>query len=88
MTAAVSRDWRDFAACRDLPPDSFFPVAVPGTAAYAEQSAEAVKACGTCPVRLPCRDYAVSAREAWGVWGGTSPAERGSGRESLTRGAA
>ena len=87
MNRAALR-WQDRAACRDSSPDSFFPVAAPGTDAYAEQAAEALKACAGCPVRLPCLGYAVSARETWGVWGGTSPAERGTGRESLKRGAA
>jgi WhiB family transcriptional regulator, redox-sensing transcriptional regulator len=84
----ASLGWQARAACRDVDPAAFFPDAAPGTDAYAEQATEARMTCAGCPVRLPCRDYAVSARETWGVWGGTSPAERGTGRESLKRGAA
>ncbi len=40
-----------------------------------------------CPVRIPCLGFAVSARVQWGIWGGTTPAERDAGRPSLTRGA-
>lgn len=85
---AVMAGWRNLAACRDTDPDSFFPVAAPGTDAYAEQAAAALKACAGCPVRRPCGEFAVSTRQGWGIWAGTSPAERGTGRESLTRGAA
>lgn len=87
-TALRPADWRDRAACRDLPADDFFPIAPPNTDAYAEQATEALKACGTCPVRQPCHDFAVSTRQQWGVWGGTTPGERGTGRGNLTRGAA
>ena len=90
MTAAAiaPRDWRASAACRDLPADDFFPVAAPGTGAYEREAAAALAACGTCPVRVPCRDFAVGSRQEWGIWGGTAPAERAAARLSLTRGAA
>lgn len=42
----------------------------------AERQGAAVEACGWCPVVGLCRDYALTAREAEGVWGGTSPADR------------
>ncbi|MGH3656849.1 MAG: WhiB family transcriptional regulator [Micromonosporaceae bacterium] len=38
--------------------------------------AEAVEACGHCPVRDACREYAFAAGERAGVWGGLTPAER------------
>ncbi len=86
MTAVT--DWRKLAACRDLPPDSFFPVAAPGTDAYEQQAAAALAACRACPVRVPCREYAVSHSPEWGIWAGTTPADRSAMRLTLTRGAA
>lgn len=38
--------------------------------------AEAVAACGWCPVRSACLAYALAAREAEGVWGGATGRER------------
>jgi hypothetical protein len=37
---------------------------------------EAKAVCRTCPVIEKCLDYALSAREAEGVWGGTTQQER------------
>lgn len=31
--------------------------------------------CGGCPVAAVCREWAM-ANEAWGIWGGTTPADR------------
>jgi hypothetical protein len=38
--------------------------------------AEAKIICNFCPVRQLCADYAILAEEPFGVWGGTTPAER------------
>lgn len=32
--------------------------------------------CLACPVRIDCADYAIRAREPYGVWGGLTEAER------------
>lgn len=39
--------------------------------------ATAEKLCKDCPVYDLCRDYAVSAQEPYGIWGGTRPVDRG-----------
>jgi WhiB family redox-sensing transcriptional regulator len=45
-------------------------------------TAEAAKAvCALCPVRPECRQYALAAREGFGIWGGLDAAER----ESIAR---
>jgi len=45
-------------------------------------TAAAAKAvCALCPVRPECRQYALAAREEFGIWGGLDAAER----ESLAR---
>ena len=33
--------------------------------------------CGGCPVLADCREHAFQVREAYGVWGGLTPQERG-----------
>jgi WhiB family redox-sensing transcriptional regulator len=32
--------------------------------------------CKTCPVKTQCLNYAVTANEAFGIWGGMTPNER------------
>jgi len=40
------------------------------------QIAGAKKLCDDCPVKFMCREYAVTAFEPTGVWGGLSTADR------------
>lgn len=63
------RPWVVFAACRDADPDLFFP-----TSAAEERAALAV--CAVCTVRDECREYALDAREHFGVWGGATERDR------------
>ncbi|MHA6758045.1 WhiB family transcriptional regulator [Streptacidiphilus sp. PAMC 29251] len=39
-----------------------------------DQAAKQV--CGHCPVREPCLQFALDAREPYGVWGGLTEEER------------
>lgn len=78
-------DWRDYAACRDIDADLFFPVASGGSSLA--QEARALAVCRTCPVTRKCLEFALSRSEA-GVWGGTTEGERHAVRRHLTRGAA
>jgi WhiB family redox-sensing transcriptional regulator len=63
------RPWMVFAACRDADPSVFFPTTREGVD-------EALAICATCPVRSDCLDYAVEARERFGVWGGMTEKQR------------
>jgi WhiB family transcriptional regulator, redox-sensing transcriptional regulator len=72
--AAERRNWRSAAACRSCDPDLFFPVSSSGLSL--EQVAEAKAICARCPVRPQCLAFALRARQAHGVWGGTSEQER------------
>ena len=46
-------------------------------AVESDDGAEAAKAiCAVCPVREPCLEYAITAREKEGVWGGLDEQER------------
>ena len=61
--------WTDQAACRGTDTEIFFP-------ANADEEAEALSICATCPVRAQCLDYAIRNRETYGIWGGTTPEQR------------
>lgn len=59
--------------CETLP-DAFFPQATDReTQRFIENIAKSI--CESCPVRVQCRDYALSTRVT-GIWGGTTEAER------------
>lgn len=66
--------WREFAACRGMNPDTFFPVGEK-VAADLEQIAFAKSVCEVCPVRQPCLDYAITYRQDYGIWGGFTETE-------------
>jgi hypothetical protein len=55
-------------------PDLFFGDASPGHS-FAD-SVAAKKLCGTCPIQLPCAQYAIAGDEQFGVWGGLSFIDR------------
>ncbi|MEU6700798.1 WhiB family transcriptional regulator [Pseudonocardia sp. NPDC046786] len=65
------RSWRREASCRAMGCEVFFP---PEDEPGRERAAKAI--CAGCPVRLPCAVHALVNREAHGVWGGLSPADR------------
>lgn len=56
--------WYDNAACRGLDVELFY-ATEPGA------TAQALRVCASCPVRVACHDAAMRDREAFGVWGGT-----------------
>jgi WhiB family transcriptional regulator, redox-sensing transcriptional regulator len=65
----IPEQWREFARCLGADPDLFYPVS--------DDAAEAAKAiCVVCPVRELCLEYALTAREKEGVWGGLTEKER------------
>jgi len=63
------RPWMVFSSCRDADPDLFFP-ATPG------ESDHALALCAICPVRSDCLEYALEARERFGIWGGLTEKQR------------
>ena len=68
---ADTQSWMRHAACRDLAPAEadrlFFPEGRPLRAAQ--------RMCAGCPVRRECARFGQG--EEHGVWGGTTPRERG-----------
>jgi WhiB family transcriptional regulator, redox-sensing transcriptional regulator len=67
-------DWRDGAACRDQDPELFFPEGTAGPAL--SQAEQAKRICQSCPVRRPCLRFALGYALGFGIWGGTTGAER------------
>jgi WhiB family redox-sensing transcriptional regulator len=79
IVADRSASWRHRAACRGMP-DLFFPAGYTDPVPVARAKA----VCATCPVARPCRDEA----DIDGIWGGTTPRERGvrwGGRQARAR---
>jgi WhiB family redox-sensing transcriptional regulator len=66
--------WRHEAACRWIDPDLFWPQGE--SVAARKQAEEAKTVCAKCPVRLQCLEWAVEARQDFGVWGGMTERER------------
>lgn len=78
------RGWRTEALCRGVETDLFFPAGELGEEPV--QQAEAAKAvCARCPVQTECLEYALATDQAFGVWGGTTEAERRSIRRRRRR---
>ena len=71
VTMQTSQSWRLAGRCRGSDPAIFYPP--PEDEILAE---EAKMICGTCPVRQPCLEHALSTREKHGVWGGLTERER------------
>jgi WhiB family redox-sensing transcriptional regulator len=67
----MNNSWRQFARCRGIDPEVFYPVSDD------EEAAEEAKAiCALCPVREPCLEFALATREKNGIWGGLTERER------------
>ena len=88
-------DWREQAACKGIDPEFFFSSDAsddaPSKQERAEREGAAKAVCARCAVRAECLDYAVTAGERYGIWGGLNPQERrafvragGSGEGSST----
>jgi WhiB family redox-sensing transcriptional regulator len=70
-------EWRERAACLDAPGVLFF--GFDESESPAERRAredEAKRVCSGCGVRRECLDYALGAKEQYGIWGGLTEIER------------
>jgi WhiB family transcriptional regulator, redox-sensing transcriptional regulator len=63
--------WHEYAACRGVDPELFFP-------GQGRSAAKAREVCARCSVREECLEYALKDEDAfyYGIWGGTTPRER------------
>jgi WhiB family redox-sensing transcriptional regulator len=76
--------WRKDALCRGVDTNLFFPAGELGEEPVLH--AETAKAvCFRCPVREECLEYALVTDQPFGVWGGTTEAERRSIRRRRRR---
>lgn len=62
------------AACTVADPELFFPTTYGGTNRSTVMAAKAL--CDRCPLKDDCLDWALAAREEFGIWGGATPIER------------
>ena len=76
VPADATWEWQEVGACREADPDLFFhPQNERGLARVCrDRSVKSV--CARCSVRVECADYAIRAREPYGVWGGLTEEER------------
>jgi len=74
----TARGWAARALCVGADPEAFFP-------AGDDAAAEARDICAACPVRGQCLAYAITADEAFGIWGGLDPRQRHALRRRLER---
>jgi WhiB family redox-sensing transcriptional regulator len=69
--------WEHQASCRREDPALFFGPAGFESKQDRQRRETAAKAvCATCPVVAPCREYALTTGEAYGVWGGLGETDR------------
>ena len=68
--------WQEHASCREADPLLFFHPQNERGSSRLRRDRAAKTVCAGCPVRLECADYAVRAREPYGVWGGLTEEDR------------
>ena len=69
--------WQRLAGCRGEDAAYYFaPSYFEKRGEKLAREAVAKRICAACPVREPCLDYALTTREAHGVWGGLNETER------------
>ena len=69
-------EWQLLGACRGVDSELFFHPGGERGPSRSNREATAKAMCAQCPVITNCREAALSAREAYGVWGGLSANER------------
>lgn len=69
-------DWQAHADCRLIGTALFFASDNESTGARQRRERTAKEICTSCPVVIPCRNYALDVGEQHGIWGGTSEIER------------
>jgi WhiB family transcriptional regulator, redox-sensing transcriptional regulator len=67
-------NWQHQAKCQRYPIEVFYPEGRGQRLRRMELQAKRI--CSNCPVLTSCRDYALRAPEAYGIWGALTPRER------------
>ena len=74
---ALDDNWMTDGNCSGVPgADAVFFPDVPAGGSGAREYARAKALCKDCPVRTHCLSYAIAHKIPYGVWGGTTQAER------------
>ena len=73
VPADATWDWQEIGACREADPELFFHPQNERGLARLRRDRAAKAVCAGCNVRI---DYAIRAREPYGVWGGLTEEER------------
>ena len=68
--------WQEHGSCRSVDPTIFFHPQNERGLSRLRRDRQAKTVCAACTVRLECADYAIRAREPYGVWGGLTEEER------------
>ena len=69
--------WEQQARCRREDPSLFFgPVGFESKQDRQRRESDAKTVCAVCPVVSRCREHALAANEAYGVWGGLGELDR------------
>lgn len=68
--------WQERGACREADPTLFFHPQNERGLARSRRDKAAKAVCASCSVRIECADYAIRAREPYGVWGGLTEEDR------------
>ncbi len=68
--------WSESAACRGLPVELFVGPDGETPTVRRRRERQAVQVCAECPVIAECLAHAMTQPELFGVWGGTTEAER------------
>lgn len=69
-------DFREFAACRGLDTEVWFPPGRPGSPGFERHAAPARAVCADCPVRASCTAFALAAGLDEGIFGGLDAVQR------------
>lgn len=78
-TAAASPDFLDGRqACAGQDPEIFYP-------AFASDNEKALRICRRCELAEPCLVWALRTRQAFGIWGATTPRQRNKLQKGRTR---
>ncbi len=75
--ARTNVNWQRKALCKGVRSSLFFPPTTSEKKDEKERRESRAKAiCGRCRVASPCRDYALTLKEPYGIWGGLNESER------------
>jgi WhiB family redox-sensing transcriptional regulator len=85
-TTSTAVNWRSAGACLSADPDLFFPISATGPGERQVSRAKVI--CAGCQVRQECLEFAMTHELTYGIWGGSTPADRQRQRRRTRRAAA